>query len=67
MRLNIKAGLSVFLGLITGHVMLDLMGVRYNLVRDPFNLWMAIEKLGTPMACALLWFWVIKAMSGSPK
>ena len=64
MKFNLKPTLGLILGLITSSLIFDLVGFDYNLFRSDFVFWKAILRLGTPIACVLIWLF---ALVGMPK
>jgi len=64
MKFNIKPMLAFILGLITSALILDKAGFDYNLFRSGFDLWKVIIRLGTPIACVMIWLLILQ---GIPK
>ncbi len=60
MKLNIKVGLAVFLGILTARYCFHLAHWNYSPFDDPFSLGKAVLEYGLPILNTMIWLWIIE-------
>ena len=60
MRLNIKVGLSLLLGLATARFAFHLAKWSYNVFDEPLDVRKVVIEYGAPIAATLIWMWIVE-------
>ena len=63
MRLNIKVGLSLLLGLATARVAFHLAKWSYNVFEEDFDVRKLAIEYGAPLVATLIWMWIIERIA----